>query len=357
GTTTITWTATDASGNQAEATQLIVVTDKELPVLGAYAQLPVQCYKASGLYTIPAITATDNCNAVSYSYVITGATNRRGETANASGAFNPGTSTITWTVKDESNNFTTFQRNVVVNPPMQVSIPDVYAVKPGGDANTIYIGYGPTSVTLTAEISGGTAPYTYKWTVVSNAGQGINTTTYTVSPKTTTTYYLNVTDAYGCTVASVLKTIKVVDVRCGTKNDKVIMCVPQKRGFATSCVAVNNVDDYLANGAYLGACQTAAVTSNTKESGNGEISSKGELQVKALPNPSTHQFTLITETASQQMLTIKVSDAAGRIIEKRSQVVPNSTLTIGAGYRPGVYFVELMQGKDQVILKLIKHKD
>ena len=357
GTTTITWTATDASGNKAEATQLIVVTDKESPIVGAYAQLPVQCYKPSGLYTIPAIAAIDNCNAVSYSYVITGATNRRGETANASGGFNPGTSTITWTVKDESNNFTTFQRNVVVNPPMQVSIPDVFAVKPSGDANTIYIGYGPTSVTLAAEISGGTAPYTYKWTVGSNAGQGINTTTYTVSPKTTTTYYLNVTDAYGCTVASVLKTIKVVDVRCGTKNDKVIMCVPQKRGFATSCIAVNNVDDYLANGAYLGACQTAAVTSNTKESGNGGISNKGELQVKALPNPSTHQFTLITETASQQMLTIKVSDAAGRIIEKRSQVVPNSTLTIGAGYRPGVYFVELMQGKDQVILKLIKHKD
>jgi hypothetical protein len=44
----------------------------------------------------------------------------------------------------------------------------------------------------------------------------------------------------------------------------------------------------------------------------------------------------------------------GRLVEQRTDVAANSTLQLGNGYHPGVYFAQVIQGKDIVILKLIK---
>jgi hypothetical protein len=126
-----------------------------------------------------------------------------------------GTTVITWIATDESGNTATTTQNitVAVNPTMMSSINDEYAVNPGGAANTIYIGYGPSSVTLHGNVSGGGGSYSYKWTIGSPAGPPLNSTsTYTVSPTTTTTYYFNVKDQFGCSAPSVTKTINVV--RC-----------------------------------------------------------------------------------------------------------------------------------------------
>jgi hypothetical protein len=78
------------------------------------------------------------------------------------------------------------------------------------------------------------------------------------------------------------------------------------------------------------------------------------LTVQAVPNPSSGAFTLYTQSPSELPLTIKVMDAAGRIIEQRSGVVPNGTLYIGSTYRPGVYYVQVMQGSALQMIRLIK---
>jgi hypothetical protein len=69
---------------------------------------------SGGTYTIPVLTATDNCSAVSISYTITGATTRSGNTNNASGLFNTGVSTINWTVKDAAGNTSLSSTTVTV---------------------------------------------------------------------------------------------------------------------------------------------------------------------------------------------------------------------------------------------------
>jgi predicted extracellular nuclease/2',3'-cyclic-nucleotide 2'-phosphodiesterase (5'-nucleotidase family) len=76
--------------------------------------------------------------------------------------------------------------------------------------------------------------------------------------------------------------------------------------------------------------------------------------VKATPNPSQDQFVLTTASDRKETITIIVSDAVGRIVEKRTAVAPNSTIRFGAAYRTGIYFVEVRQNNQSRRLKLVK---
>jgi hypothetical protein len=60
GSTTITWTATDASNNKASANQLVVVRDEEAPVLNVPSDFSVNATMPSGAVVTYAIQASDN---------------------------------------------------------------------------------------------------------------------------------------------------------------------------------------------------------------------------------------------------------------------------------------------------------
>jgi hypothetical protein len=75
------------------------------------------CTVNSNTYTIPPATASDNCiGALNFTYQINGATTRSGTGNNASGVFNVGISTITWTVTDACGNASTCTTTVTINP-------------------------------------------------------------------------------------------------------------------------------------------------------------------------------------------------------------------------------------------------
>ena len=78
------------------------------------------------------------------------------------------------------------------------------------------------------------------------------------------------------------------------------------------------------------------------------------LQAKAFPNPSHGYFTLLVQGKNNEPVSIRVSDIMGRLVEVRKGLPANGTLTLGASYRPGVYIAEVLQGKEKVLLKLIK---
>jgi len=357
GTTTVTWTATDAAGNTATATQTVTVVDNQQPVITC-PTVPVQCFNANGTYTIQPLTATDNCGIQSVSYAITGATNRSGNGYNASGLYAEGTSIITWTVTDVNGNTATCQSTVVVNPAVTSSVADVFAVTPGGLANTLYIGYGPASLTLDAIASGGTAPYSYQWTIGSASGPVQNSNaSYTVSPTTNTTYYLSVVDAYGCNAPVISKSILVEDVRCGEKLDKVAICKNTDGKRITLCVAQESVAVHLANGAFLKGCDNASSASaeiQSSEKVTGELS----WTVTATPNPSNSSFTLrIVSGRTSEYVSMRVMDALGRVVETRNNIAANTQLNIGADYRPGIYIVELVQANNKKQIKLVKAKN
>ena len=50
-------------------------------------------------------------------------------------------------------------------------------------------------------------------------------------------------------------------------------------------------------------------------------------------------------------------DVSGRIVETRNNVSAGSTFTLGDKYRPGSYFIRVIQGKEHKEIKLVKLSD
>jgi len=112
GNTTVTWTATDASGNTETCQQTVTVTDNEVPVLtvpAANIPLNVIATTCAANYTI-ASPITDNCTGATWTYTLSGATTAATSSAIASGtssgvvSFNKGVTTVTLNGVDAANN-------------------------------------------------------------------------------------------------------------------------------------------------------------------------------------------------------------------------------------------------------------
>jgi hypothetical protein len=83
-----------------------------------------------------------------------------------------------------------------------------------------------------------------------------------------------------------------------------------------------------------------------------------KFDLKAFPNPSTTQFTLkIQSSDASGKIQLRVMDLMGRTIQVLDNLPANQTMQIGANYRPGMYIVEMIQGKNHKQLKLLKQPD
>jgi hypothetical protein len=346
GNTTVTWTVTDINGNINVNTQVVTVKDVEKPTVSGVTSKNF-CNGANNSYTIDPITATDNCGINSISYSITGATNRSGTGTNASGTFAAGISTIKWTVTDVNGNISTWQTTVNVGNAIILTIPDAMAIGVGVIPNTVYIGYSPaSSITLKAVPTGGNGAFTYMWNT------GATTQTITVSPTTTTSYTVTVTDAAGCTKTA-NKIITVMDIRCG--NNKVNLCCKSGTSYQTLCVPVSQVPVYLLFGATLGTCAPGSLITNHRNQAIEQgMKEQTALSLKAYPNPSKASFTIELNGLNAKLKTeLVVYNAIGMVVEKR-EVTSEEKIVLGNSYRPGTYIVELRQGKERVTIKLIK---
>jgi len=78
------------------------------------------------------------------------------------------------------------------------------------------------------------------------------------------------------------------------------------------------------------------------------------LILNAFPNPGNGEFTMqVFGDDAKGHVQLRVVDAVGRTVEARS-VPAISVLRLGSGYRPGVYFIQAVQGTESVRLKLVK---
>lgn len=341
-------TTLDRLHNESTASnQATVCTDEQAPVITYCPPATEFCFDSKGAYSIPVITATDNCGSVSYSYSISGATTRNGTGDNASGSFNLGVSTITWTVTDAVGKTSSCQTTVTVYANPTLTIPDAYALPSGVLANTVYIGYAPaSSVTLQSNAAGGALPYDYSWSTGSTA------TSITVSPVVQTTYQLSITDANGCQ-AEASKDIAVMNIT-GSKPNKVKICHAAGERTLSLEIGTGSVQDHLLHGDMLGSCPASTLLV-TKNKEGATIEEMSKLAARVSPNPSAAYFTLIIDASYSDRMSLRVTDILGRVLEVKDNVRPHQSYRIGNNYRPGIYFIEVTDGKEKQVIKVVKH--
>lgn len=231
---------------------------------------------------------------------------------------------------------------LAICPTINVTIPDAYAIPQGAVANTVYPGYAPaSSITLTTNVTGGTAPYTYTWS------NGSASSTISVNPVTQTTYSVTIEDQNGCT-GMATKTINI-GAYDQVNGAKVTIC---HKGKNSLHIDAHAVAAHLAHGDVLGSCSNAKNLSAS--STNFDENTSKQLLVSALPNPSKNYFNLQITGSAGIHLQMKVYDVLGRNIESLSLSNPNQIVQLGNNYKPGIYLVEIVQGEEKQILRLVK---
>jgi hypothetical protein len=81
---------------------------------------------------------------------------------------------------------------------------------------------------------------------------------------------------------------------------------------------------------------------------------QGTMNVKVFPNPSTSNFNLQLLSSDNAQARVKVMDAQGRFIKTMS-VNANQTISLGSELQAGTYFIEVRQGKEVKVSKIVKY--
>mgnify|MGYP001186058828 CR=1 FL=1 len=238
---------------------------------------------------------------------------------------------------------------------LSVTIPDVYAVNPGGAKNTIYLGYGPSTLLLVAIPSCGNLlpgeKYHYQW----SNGSVLPVTAVHPSVPGSYVYSVTITDSYGCTATASVQ-VTVVDIRCG--NNKVKVCrvpVSNTGDHTTVCVNKLLVPALLYSGSYLGACMDEpSVSQRAKPEMQAETGEKDGLQI--FPNPNEGNFSLKLNNYSGSAMMMEILDMNGRVVKKEQ--IPagkaGGIVTISLGrIAQGLYMVKVYDEQRILTGKLI----
>jgi hypothetical protein len=230
---------------------------------------------------------------------------------------------------------------LVACPMITVSIPDAFALTSGTLANTVYPAYAPaSSLMLQANVSGGSGSYTYNWS------NGSTTASTTVSPTANTSYWLTVRDQNGCP-GTASKTVNVVDISDGKKGDKIIVCHNKQ----SITIAAPAVAAHLQHGDMLGNCATISGTTTVRTT---QLQTPADLTVKVLANPSPSSFDIQIRSGADNNVRITVYDNLGRVIETKPSLPANQSVRLGSSYRTGTYLLEIVQGNQKHIVRLVK---
>jgi hypothetical protein len=215
---------------------------------------------------------------------------------------------------------------------LKATIPDVYVMNAAVDQkNTIYLGYGPSILTVTGQPAGGRAPYTYSWST------GQNTGSLTVA--TAGTYTVTITDTMGCQTNASIH-IDTVNVQCGNANNKVMLC----HNGNNICVATAAVQAHLNHGDNLGTC---AASERTVTGVQSSITTEEGAVTKIIiyPNPvrGDHFYIKTTSALLNKEVLVSITDLGGRKVFSK-QVKNNSgniEMQLNKPLAGGIYFVRV----------------
>ncbi|TGE07624.1 T9SS-dependent M36 family metallopeptidase [Hymenobacter fodinae] len=242
-------------------------------------------------------------------------------------------------------------------PPLYACSAPSIAVTPtsagfaGAALNTIYLGYGAQSVTLTAS---GDPTFAYTWTVEGPVTTGLSSTTVANPVFTPTvagmyTFTVTAVNSDKCTRTATVK-INVIDVRCGNKNDKVQVC---HKGKNVLCIGAADVIDHLNHGDMVGACQNASASGLLADEG-----AANDLQLAATPNPTSTITKLSFTLAQQGAYRLEVINTLGSVVAVVGEGTGNAGESFSYDFNrgklaSGVYIVRLTSGKQNNFTRIM----
>jgi hypothetical protein len=325
GTTTVTVTATDPSGNTSTKTFKVTVKDKRAPAITCPPNKTVDATTGlcSAIVTTGTATATDNCTATG-SIIITGT---RNDNKPLSDPYPAGLTRITWKAKDAAGNISTCEQRITVNDKQAPVISGVSAnpsvLWPADHSmKTVTVNYTVTdncgytssqlSVTSNEPISGtGSGDLSPDWQIVDNHKVKLRAER---KPNGTGRIY----------------TIKITskDAAGNSSVQTVTVSVPLTAPSA-SRITAPAVEAQIEKGIAAG------------------------LTAQVMPNPTQNEFNLVVNGSSHEVMEIRVLDITGREVQ-RIRSASNNSIRFGNNLMQGTYIIEVRQGKEKVVLKAIK---
>ncbi|UOQ75982.1 T9SS type A sorting domain-containing protein [Hymenobacter sp. 5516J-16] len=346
GTTTVTASVTNPCGTDTK-TFVVTVEDKQAPIVQTQ-NLTVALNAGSATITADQVNngSSDACGIASMVLSQT-----------AFSCENIGANTVTLTVTDTHGNIASHTATVTVTgtvPTPAIAIIPASKVYTGGVASTLYLGYGPQSATLAA--SGGDS---YSWSPAAGLSNAASANpVFTAQTAGTFTYTVTVTSASGCTATKSI-TLRVVDARCGNKNDMVSVCHNGK----ALCLSDNAVAVHLAHGDQLGDCTTASLTATSTSSAQlaeaAELATTLEPVFEAYPNPFTERTVIRFRAGSTGPAQLQLYNPLGQLVKtyynataQRGQVYEFTVE--GTNLTSGLYISKLLlDGKVQTLRILL----
>jgi len=180
GTTTVTFTVTDGNSNTATCSFDVTINDTELPTISCPADFTqsVDAGLTTATVTVPAPTAADNCPGTTL-------TNSFNATSDASGTYNVGTTTVTFTITDAASNSASCSLDITIEDDQPPTITCPTDITQNNDA-----GNCDAAVTVPTPVFSDNAPGATISNDFNNTSDGSDT-----YPVGTTTVTFTVTDA------------------------------------------------------------------------------------------------------------------------------------------------------------------
>jgi hypothetical protein len=100
-------------------------------------------------------------------------------------------------------------------------------------------------------------------------------------------------------------------------------------------------------------CPTGFAGNTTTTTRAIEAAAVKGMSVKVYPNPTTSNFNVQVNSGNGEEVKLKVMDAQGRAIRTLT-IAPYQTVNLGADLKAGAYLVEIRQGKEVRVERLIK---
>ncbi|MGY2134330.1 T9SS-dependent M36 family metallopeptidase [Hymenobacter sp. HD11105] len=233
--------------------------------------------------------------------------------------------------------------------PLTVAAVATSPVFTGGEATTVYLGYGPQSVQLLAT---GEATNTYSWAPATGLSDATAAApVFTPTAAGTYTFTVTAVNKDQCT-KTVAITIKVVDVVCGNKGNKVQVCFKGKG----LCVDAADTKALLARGeATLGSCPRAKAAVASAVASDALLTNDG---LTAAPNPTNANTTLAFTLAESGAYRLEVMNMQGAVVAVVAQGKGEAGQRIAHEFSKGrlatgVYMVRLTSGKQSKFTRVV----